>query len=215
MAAANIRKQADSSRVYGGSSEPFPFHSAKATEKETFPDLCLNYHWDPTRVSRWTLPQGHVELPQDPRPWTKVCMTYTTSAPHVRPPKVDDSIVFPTGGATYPAERYSSAIGVESALRRLDRPLGTCERDEYIPTRDSTLFRAASTVPTRKTPTTQFIEELALPKALLRDGPYQCRAQDDLQNLERSPALFNNPTKYDKYQTGKRAIQPMEQNRTF
>jgi len=45
----------------------------------------------------------------------------------------------------------------------------------------------------------RFIDELSMPQALLRSGPYDCRAQADKVNWERSTRLFNNTTKQDRY----------------
>jgi hypothetical protein len=192
--------------------QPYPFSSSEhhTTERQTFPVACQGSHWDPTKVLRWTLPQQQIELPQDPRPWTKVCLTYTTTTPLEAAPSVPDSVVFPSGGAIYPPNRYANAIDEESLLRRLDRPLGTCEADEYTPSRDSTMFRAASTVPRKQTPaTTQFVQELAMPRVLLRTGPYQCREEQDIVNLQRSQNLFHNATKYDKYGPDQRKPPPL------
>jgi hypothetical protein len=47
------------------------------------------------------------------------------------------------------------------------------------------------------------IQELAMPRVLIRSAPYECRARDDEFNMSRSRLLFNNSTKqerYDKYQ---------------
>lgn len=190
--------------------QPYPFASAKPSERQTFPPACQGSHWDPTQVLRWTLPQQHVTLPQDPRPWTKVCLTYTTTTPLEAAPEVPDSVVFPSGASVYPPNRYSKAIDEESLLRRLDRPLGTCEKDQYTSSRDSTLFRAASTVPRRaNAPTTQFVQELSMPRVLLRTGPYQCREEQDIINLQRSQNLFHNATKYAKYGADQRRPPPM------
>lgn len=183
--------------------QPYPFAPTQPTERQAFPPACQKSHWDPTQVLRWTLPQQQLELPQDPRPWTKICLTYTTTSPHTAAPPVNNSVVLPTGGQFYPPGRYSNSIDQESLLRRLDRPLGTCEADQYTPSRDSSLFRAASTVPKRNTPTTQFVQELAMPQALLRTGPYKCRQEQDILNLQRSQKLFNNATKYEKFHAQK------------
>ena len=43
------------------------------------------------------------------------------------------------------------------------------------------------------------VEEIAFPKVLMTAGPYDCREQDDKQNLDLSGKLFFNATKQDKY----------------
>ena len=49
-------------------------------EGNLFTPVCLRTHWDPTEMLRHIIPQQHVELPQDFRPWTKICKNYVTSA---------------------------------------------------------------------------------------------------------------------------------------
>jgi hypothetical protein len=179
------------------------------SEKEMFPGLCLRYHWDPTMVSRWTLPQESFAMPLDPRPWTKVCLTYTTSSPHQRAPDVPASYVLPTGGPAVagPPNRYLAAIDKESLLRRLDRPLTKCDQDKVAPG----LGAPQSTVPPRSLPMTQFMSDLSMPKVLLRTAPYDCRAREDLKNLQKNQQLFNNTTKYAKYKETRPSPQPSPQ----
>jgi hypothetical protein len=207
--AAKTKKVPLDQVLYGSRPAEYPFSSAAASERATFPKQCQQFHWDPTQVIKRILPDQDTSLPLDPRPWTKVCLTYTTTSPFQAAPPVSDSMVFPSGGTFYPPARYSQAIDKESLLRRLDRPLGTCEGDDWVPSEGSTLFRAASTVPKRATPMTQFVQELAMPRVLLRDGPYQCRAEQDILNLQRSQSLFNNATKYDKYGPDARKPPPL------
>jgi hypothetical protein len=56
-----------------------------------------------------------------------------------------------------------------------------------------------STVVRRQAPTTEMVSELAMPKVLIRGGPYDCRLEADEKNWSRSPFLFNNATKQQKY----------------
>lgn len=164
-----------------------------------FPPVCLRTHWDPTMILRHTLPQQHVALPTDPRPWTRICLQYTTAGTNEPAPLVDTSVVLPSGGQFYPPTRYQESIDNESRLRRLDRPLGTCEAEQYEPNPNGDLFRAKALVPERKQPDSRFISELEYPQALLRAGPYKCREEADQINLARSPLLFNNATKQERY----------------
>lgn len=159
-----------------------------------FPPVKIRTHWDPTMVLRHTLPQGHISLPMDPRPWTRINMEYTTAGEEGPAPSADPSIVLPPGGANYPPNHYLQSIDDESQLRRLDRALGTAEASQYIPHR-----LEESVVPTRHGRQSRFVSELESPQVLLRSGPYPCREEADLQNLSRSPALFNNATKQDRY----------------
>jgi len=65
--------------------------------------------------------------------------------------------------------------------------------DMYIPNR---------MVPAREQPQTDMVKELAMPQALLRAGPYDCRLEADRSNWSRSTSLFNNATKQQRYNQG-------------
>jgi len=60
----------------------------------------------------------------------------------------------------------------------------------YVPNR---------TVVRKQVPTSDFVQELAMPQAVLRENAYTCRTENDLANWNRSPRLFSNPTKQDRY----------------
>lgn len=175
-----------------------------------FPSVKIKSHWDPTSILRWTLPPGYVPQSTDPRPWTRICMEYTTAGEQDDAPQVNPSIVMPTGGKFYPASRYIEAIDSESELRVLDRPLGTCEGNQWQPTLRSDMYNSRILVPERRNvPNPAKIEELAYPRALLRSGPYDCRAQDDAYAIETtSDYMFNNPTKQDRYKAMKKPTKP-------
>lgn len=166
-----------------------------------FPPVCLQSHWDPTQILKRTLPAGHISLPTDPRPWTRICMEYTTAGDNDAAPSVNPNIVLPPGGSRAPYGLYSDAIAKESELRRLDRPLGTCETDQWEPTLRSDMYDAHKLMPKRSTPSDPSrISEMAFPKALLRSGPYDCRSSADAVNVAMaSDYMFNNATKQDRY----------------
>ena len=169
-----------------------------------FTPVCLRTHWDPTEMLRHIIPQQHVELPQDFRPWTKICKNYVTSAPAIPAPMPPNNMVFPTGGEFYPPGRYSANIDVESRLKTLNYPLDKwCPSTKYIPSQTSNMYVAGSTVPDRKPTSDAFVDELAMPQALLRTDIYTCRSENDTKNFERSGRLFNNPTKQDRYGAAK------------
>lgn len=176
----------------------FPFESV---EGDLFPPVCLKSHWDPTQMLRHIIPQRKVALPEDFRPYVKVCKKYVTSAPAIPAPMPPPDMVFPTGGEFYPPGRYSAAIDNESILRTLNQPLDKwCPTHKYIPPLTSDMFVAGKLVPDRRTaPSDAFVQELAMPQALLRAEPYTCRSQNDAVYFDRSPRLFNNPTKQDRY----------------
>jgi hypothetical protein len=170
-----------------------------------FPPVCLTYHWDPTAVLRRVVPQGPaVPLALDPRPWAKVCLEYVNSGQSSeQAPLPPSNMVFPSGGEFYPPGRYSSAIDNESLLRRLDRPLGTCDPQQYEPNFKGDMYVPNRLVPDRvQQPSTDMVKELAMPQALIRGGPYDCRLEADKKNWARSTSLFNNATKQQRYNQG-------------
>jgi hypothetical protein len=177
----------------------FPFQNAQEQNPNLFPPVCLRTHWDPTQIYKRTVPQSLVATPLDPRPYTKVCLEYVTSQEFEDAPRPDDNVVYPSGGSVYPPTRYRESIDNESFLRRLDRPLGTCERDQYIPPRSGDMYKPNTTVPDRAPPSSRFIEELAFPMACMRDKPYDCVEQVQTAAWMRSARPFNNTTKQDRY----------------
>lgn len=185
-------------REKGTPVQTMPFGSV-GDAQTLFPPVCLKTHWDPTMILRHSLPNQHVSLPMDPRPWTRICMEYTTAGDNEPAPPVPSSVDMPSGGKFYPPTRYLEAIDNESQLRRLDRPLGLCESSQYEPSLKGDMFNASSLLPHRKQPDARFVSELAFPQSLLRDGPYPCREEADLSNMARSTRMFNNATKQDKY----------------
>ena len=175
-----------------------------------FPPVCLKTHWDPTMILKRTLPDGYVPQSTDPRPWTRICMEYTTAGEQDSAPEVNPAIVMPMGGQFYPASKYKEAIDDESKLHWLDRPLGTCEGNQWQPNERGDMFNSRLLVPERKGGIDpRKIEELAYPKALLRSGPYDCRAQNDAYAIKASSDyLFNNATKQDRYKQMNKATKP-------
>jgi len=179
----------------------FPFENV---EGNLFQPVCLRTHWDPTEMLRHILPQQKVDLPQDFRPWVKVCKNYVTSGPTMPDPPIPKNMVFPTGGEVYPNIKYRKNIDKESVLRTLNYPLDKwCPTTKYVPPQSSNLFVPGSTVPDRKPVSDAFVDELAMPQALLRTDVYTCRSENDTKYFDRSPRLFNNPTKQDRYGAGK------------
>ncbi|NBO60663.1 MAG: hypothetical protein EBU82_06800, partial [Flavobacteriia bacterium] len=176
-----------------------------ASTRDLFPPVCLTYHWDPTAVLRRVVPLGpNVPLALDPRPWTKVCLEYVNSGQSSeQAPAPPANMVFPSGGEFYPPGRYSAAIDNESLLRRLDRTLGTCDAQQYEPNQRGDMYVPNRLVPEREyQPSTDMVKELAMPRALLRGGPYDCRLEADKANWSRSTSLFFNATKQQRYNQG-------------
>jgi hypothetical protein len=137
-------------------------------------------------------------------------MEYTTAGEQSKAPEVDPSIVMPSGGQFYPASKYSEAIDNESKLRAMDRPLGTCEGNQWEPNPNGDMYNAQALVPDRIMPSDPSkIQELSYPKALLRSGPYDCRAQNDEYAIKTtSDYMFNNATKQDRYKAMKKPTKP-------
>lgn len=174
-----------------------------------FPPVCLRSHWDPTKIYARTVPTSLVSLPVDFRPYAKICLEYRTTAPEQKAPEVPNDLVFPGGGEVYPPTRYLNNIDKESQLRRLDRPLGTCDGEQYTPDERGDMYVDRLLVPASTRPPSRFVEEMSMPQALLRAGPYHCRAEADQKNWDRSSRLFNNATKQDRY---KAPAEPPRQN---
>jgi hypothetical protein len=193
----------------GSPVESYPITSSGTTP--FFPPVCLRSHWDPTKIYDRTVPTSLVALPVDFRPYAKICLEYRTTAPEQRAPEVPDDVVFPGGGEVYPPTRYLNNIDDESLLRRLDRPLGTCDGKQYTPNRGGDMYVDRLLVPASTRPPSRFVEEISQPQALLRSGPYHCRAEADQRNWDRSTRLFNNSTKQDRYKAPP-AVEPPRQN---
>jgi hypothetical protein len=188
-----------------GNSTALQANFGNASTQDMFPPVCLTYHWDPTAVLRRVVPQGpQVPMALDPRPWTKVCLEYVNSGQSSeQAPLPPNNMVFPSGGEFYPPGRYSNAIDNESLLRRLDRPLGTCDNYQYEPNMRGDMYKPNVLVPDRvEKPSTDMVKELAMPRALLRAGPYDCRLEADKVNWSRSTSLFHNATKQQRYNQG-------------
>lgn len=181
----------------------YPVADAAPPGGSMLPPVCLKTHWDPTERIRRILPQQRVALPQDPRPWVRICKSYVTSGPveDASAPMPPSSMVFPSGGQFYPPGRYTARIDDESVLRTLTQPLDKwCPTAQYIPEEDSTMYVAGGTVPDRQPVSSAFIQELAMPRVLVREeGEVSCRSQNDSLYFQRSGRLFNNPTKQDRY----------------
>ncbi len=165
-----------------------------------YPPVCLREHWDRSAIIRHVVPSQLVPLPMDFRPYTKVCKRYVTSAPAQPAPAPPADMVFPPGGEFYPPTRYSAAINDESVLRRLDQPLRKyCDEGQYLPHLEGDMYSTAPMAPKGRKSNSSMVQELAMPQVCLKAGEYECRAGADRVNWQRSPRLFNNPTKQDRY----------------
>jgi hypothetical protein len=181
--------------------EEFPFEGSRTSPM--YPPVCLKTHWDPTQMLRHIIPNQQVSVPLSFRPYSKVCLEYKTSAPAEGLPYTPDNLVFPPGSDYYPPSRYIEAISSESKLRRLDRPLGTCEKDQYLPALHGDMYNPGIMAPKRQFgESSRMIQELAMPQVLLHGGPYNCRRDADYVNIAASGKFFNNATKLAKYGTG-------------
>jgi hypothetical protein len=74
----------------------------------------------------------------------------------------------------------------------------------------SDMYDARVLIPERSKPSDPSkIQELAYPRALLRSGPYDCRAQDDAYAIQTtSDYMFNNATKQDRYKSMNKPTKP-------
>lgn len=165
-----------------------------------YPAVCLKYHVDPTLMLKHVLPEVNdsIELPLDPRPWSKIAMEYRTSGTNEAAPVISASIVFPSGGSTYEPNRYLNAITNESDLRRLNQPLRKCDLYQYLPPINGDMFnnRVYMKHPVHNQ---DRISNLSMPKVLMTTGPDPCRSKDDSTAMQKSGRLFFNATKQDRY----------------
>jgi len=181
------------------SSPVSPFTFEAEGPRPFFPAVCLKTHWDPTMILKRTLPTEYVPQALDPRPWVKVCLEYTTSGENGPAPYVAPDVVLPSGGEFYPASRYAQAIDAESLLRRQDRPLGTCDDEQFYPNKKGDMYVANALVPGSAPSNSPMVSELALPQVARDVREYPCRAENDAVNMSLSPRLFFNSTKQDRY----------------
>jgi hypothetical protein len=161
-------------------------------------------------ILKRTLPTQYVPQTLDFRPWTRICMEYTTAGEVEAAPSIAPSVAMPSGGQFYPNSRYTAAIDNESRLRWLDRPLGLCEGNQYVPNPNGDMFNSRILVPDFAPPSDpKRVHEMAFPQVLLRSGPYDCRELNDKANLAMaSDFVFNNATKQDRYKQMKKPTRP-------
>ena len=167
-----------------------------------FPPVCLQTHWDPTAIIQRTLPTEYVAQALDPRPWAKICLDYVTTGENGPGPNIPANVVLSSSGGDGPrgpANRYSQAIDNESKLRGLDRPLGTCDADEYLPDSQGDMYNSRVMAPRIRNVDQRVLAEASFPKVLMNLGPYDCRQENDELNVMLSSRLFFNATKQDKY----------------
>jgi hypothetical protein len=185
--------------TYGEQPSHAQFESDKSSA-QMFPPVCLKSHWDPTAMLKYILPERKIDVPQDFRPWTKVCKGYRNTAPHGIAPMPPSDLVLPGGGEFYPPGRYSVAIDTESQLKTLDKKLDKwCQTNQYRPPFHGDMYVSGLLVPQRDFSNNEMVSELAMPRALIRDHPYKCRMEADVENLQNAQLRWNNATKQSKF----------------
>lgn len=167
-----------------------------------FPPVCLKTHWDPTAIIQRTLPTEYIAQALDPRPWAKICLEYVTSGENGPGPNVRSDVVLSSSGGDTgrgPANRYIAAIDNESKLRGMDRPLGTCDKDEFEPNQQGDMYNSRVMAPRIRNVDSMKLSEVSFPKVLINLQGYDCRERNDEVNIDLSARLFNNATKQDRY----------------
>lgn len=186
------------------------------TWNEAFPPICLRTHWDPTAVSRHTMPGVEQrDLALDPRPASMICKQYyTTSAGDAklqtsqqfesmavpaalrggmqRPTTNEQQVPFPPGGAAgrgFPYGAYESRV--ESDLLRLKEHLTKCAEKRYIP-------QGGVPAPDMSMHDVPGADQRPHILANIVKESTNCRAEDDAAAWNRSSRLFFNPTRYDR-----------------
>ena len=170
--------------------------------KPFFPPVCLKTHWDPTAIIQRTLPTEYVAQALDPRPWAKICLEYVTTGENGPAPAVPSDVVLSSSGGDgvrAPANRYLEAVDNESLLRRMDRPLGTCDADQFEPNQQGDMYNSRVMAPRIRNVNSRVLAEASFPKVLINMGEYDCRERNDEVNIELSARMFNNATKQDRY----------------
>ena len=81
----------------------------------------------------------------------------------------------------------------------MDRPLGTCDDKQYEPNMRGDMYVPGLLVPRSVGSDSRMVSELSMPQVLIRGGPYDCHENAANDAWNRSPLLFNNATKQQKY----------------
>lgn len=186
-------------RIDGDDREP--------TFNSFFPPVCVKSHWDSEALSRHVLPADlRVPLPVDPRPLTKICTQYYTTAPFDAEREEKDALarrsvglsLMPGGSASRgaPFEVFTANINAENDIL-LNHPQDKCDDNKYTPGGDGDLFNNLAAPPRRENLRT--FTELSRPLVtVVPNGPYKCRAEADDAAWKRSARLFNNATREDR-----------------
>ena len=194
------------------------YSGGPATWQEAFPPICIRTHYNPTDISKHILPTVQRNLPQDPRPSTKICTAYYSSSPGdksitnlkiPKPPTIPiallggsdipippDAAYYPPGGAAslgFPYSQYVHHINTEIDILRINEPLSRCAEKRYIP------IRGLPAMATNRVPGAMFDNSSTL-SPLVTDVSRVagCRDADDNAAWNRSARLFYNPTRYDR-----------------
>ncbi len=170
--------------------------------------FCEQPHWDASQIYRHTIPDRRdpINLPMPPRPYSKICLEYRTSAEFLPSPQVPDDMIFPGASDKYPVDRFIRSIDNESRLERLDRPL---MRDldpklcpsvpNYTPPEDGNMFTQRFMVPRPKPSMNDIQNELEVPKVLQNIGGYACREEELNFDKQVNGKIWFNATKQEKY----------------
>ena len=170
------------------------YEGGPKTWNEAFPPICLKSHWDPTLVSERILPKFQHTMTYDPRPSTKVCVSYHTTGENGQLSIGSTSTPlseFPPGGSAGRGFPFSQFDGsAESELFRMNKPLSRCAERKFVPPNSSPM------------PSTQSVDgtsDSSSPYSEIQ-FPGTCRRIDDEAAWKRSSRPFFNPTRYDRTQ---------------
>jgi hypothetical protein len=189
--------------------QPLKMADPYRTQSDAFPDLCFKSHWNPAELTdRYILPQSLTEMPTDFRPLTKVCTYYYTTDNGSRMDSAASSAPALPGGAAsknQPFSAFQKAVDVESDLQVRGRPLTKyCEDQKYQPPNPKNLTSWMQQECPESMPMTvgqsKTLNEVNRPKATVTNSEFDCRKQEDRRNNDVSLRLFNNTTRYDRYQ---------------
>jgi len=168
---------------------------------------CVQPHWDANAIFRYSVPQNElISLPVPPRPYSKICLEYKTSAEFLPAPPAPADMVFLGANERYPPNRYIENVDNESKLERLDRPLmkdqdptNFPEVGSYVPSADSDMFTQRFLLNPLRPIENPILSELTMPKVARDIRGYECRNKELACDLSANPKIWFNATKLEKY----------------
>ncbi len=169
---------------------------------------CEQPHWNAHELyKKYTIPDDRViGLPMPPRPYSRICLEYKTTAEFTKPPPVPEDMIFYGASSKYPPQRYIKNIDAESELERLYYPLSrdplpkdAPEAKVYIPSEGGPLYTQRFLVPPARPTRNQMLAELEVPSVLLDMKGYGCREAELAFDQAANQKIWFNASRQEKY----------------